>query len=57
MLYEVITEVHSYIAESLRKFPDGEELVRMMRRHGLELFGQKRFFGGMLQRLQLQRVK
>jgi len=50
-------EVHGYIAESLRRFPDGEELVRLMRRHDLKLLGQKRFFSGMMQLLQLCRAK
>jgi len=49
-------EVHSYIAESLRKFPDGDELVRLMRRHDLVPLGQKRFFSGMLQLLKLRRA-
>jgi len=50
-------EVHGYIAESLRRFPDGDELVRLMRRHDLESLGQKRFFCGMMHLLQLRRAK
>ena len=50
-------EVHGYIAESLRRFPAGEELVRLMRLHDLELLIQKRFFCGMMQLLQLRRAK
>ena len=50
-------EVHGYIAESLWRFPDGEELVRLMRHHDLEPLGQKRFFNGMLQLLHLRRAK
>jgi demethylmenaquinone methyltransferase/2-methoxy-6-polyprenyl-1,4-benzoquinol methylase len=50
-------EVHGYIAESLRRFPAGEELVRLMRLHDLELLVQKRYFCGMLQLLQLRRTK
>lgn len=50
-------EVHGYIAESLLRFPDGEELVRLMRRHDLEPFGRKRFLCGMLQLLRLRRAQ
>jgi demethylmenaquinone methyltransferase/2-methoxy-6-polyprenyl-1,4-benzoquinol methylase len=50
-------EVHGYIAESLRRFPNGEELVRLMRRHDLEPLLRKQLFSGMLQLLQLRRAK
>lgn len=50
-------EVHGYIAESLLRFPDGEELIRLMRRHSLEPLIRKQLFSGMVQLLQLRRAK
>lgn len=49
-------EIHSYIAASLRSFPDGSQLQAMLQRHGFEGETRRSFFAGMME-LRLLRKK
>lgn len=48
-------EIHGYIAASLQAFPDREELRGLLRRHGFVLVAERRFYGGLLEMLVLQK--
>ncbi len=48
--------VYAYIAESLKNYPDREELMLMMARHGLSVESQRTFYFGLLQALVVKRV-
>jgi ubiquinone/menaquinone biosynthesis methyltransferase len=42
-------DVYGYIAESLKRFPDREDLREQFQRHGLTPVASRRYFGGMLE--------
>lgn len=48
-------EIHSYIAASLQAFPDREELRGLLCRHGFVPVAERRFYGGLLEMLVLQK--
>lgn len=48
--------IYRYIPASLEGFPDEDELPHRLREAGLVLTGGKRFFGGMVQRLNVRRM-
>jgi demethylmenaquinone methyltransferase/2-methoxy-6-polyprenyl-1,4-benzoquinol methylase len=48
-------EIHSYIAASLQAFPDRHELRGLLRRHGFDLMAERRFYGGLLEMLVVQK--
>jgi demethylmenaquinone methyltransferase/2-methoxy-6-polyprenyl-1,4-benzoquinol methylase len=49
-------EVYSYIAESLQRFPDREHLRNMFQREGFSIVDFRRFFGGIMELLVVQKL-
>lgn len=49
-------DVYGYIAESLRGFPDRESLRGLLDRHGFQVVGSRRYFGGIMEALVLKRL-